>query len=106
MRKNVTVTKLRASSIGKLVGAIQGVWGFIAGIMISVFSLTDTNHTQQDVLDRLGIGASIAVFAFLLLPVVTFCIGWIQGVITAWIINLLLSGTGGIGLELEESVKK
>lgn len=67
---------------GIVLGALYGVLTLIAAPFIIIIELVR--------------GAGIGAFAAIILPVIYAVIGFIAGVITAWVYNLVAKWTGGI----------
>jgi hypothetical protein len=101
--KKVTITKLNVSSVGRFVGVYQAIVGFIVGLILSLGSIADVFSASDNLLRDLGITTAIAVFAVILFPIFGFIVGWVQGVITAFILNIIFAEANGLEIEIKES---
>jgi membrane associated rhomboid family serine protease len=95
----VTITKINAISLGKIIAIVYGVLGLIFGLFGVLFLLSQflAPITTMEII-------SISM-VFLLMPVMNIIIGFIAGVVIALIFNFMSRYTGGLELEIEEIVK-
>ena len=101
--QKLTVHRVGVSSLGKLIGAWQAIIGLVIGVFGAV--VTNVNIFEENDFGLLaGIGIAILVVLgwLIVYPLLMFVIGWIQGVILGLIFNLVVSGSGGLSLEVEE----
>lgn len=105
--KELTIQKVGVSSFGKLIGtwfAFVGlIFGFI-GAVSSVVAIVSNNDLSvlQDVLYSI-----LALFVgVILVPMLWFVIGWLQGALVSVIFNVVVSGSGGLTIEVEEKAIK
>mgnify|MGYP001619999951 CR=1 FL=1 len=80
-------------SSGKICGIIGAIVGFIVGVFFSIFSILGL-ATNQDTSSLFGL--IFGVSAIILLPIFYGILGFLQGVIGAWIYNVLAKRVGGI----------
>lgn len=100
--KKVTVTKFNVSSFGRVVGAYQAIVGLIVGLMLSLSTATNQLSVSDNLLRDLGISAAVAAFAVVIFPIVGFVVGWIQGAITAFVLNVIFAEANGLELEIDD----
>lgn len=106
--KTLTVKRVGVTSLGKLVGVWAAVIGLIVGVIAAITS-TVSVMTANDYSILAGIGISIAIIIgwIVVYPLVMFLIGWVQGAIVAIVFNIVVSGSGGLELNVnEEDVKE
>ena len=87
------VERIDAMSLGKIFAGIYALFGLVTGVFVSLFGSIAT-----------GAGASIAglgLLAVVVLPLLYGLLGFIGGIITAWIYNLIAKKFGGIKIELK-----
>lgn len=83
-------------SAGKMLGLLYGVIGLIGGGIITLFSFFGSAFSNDG-------GSSSIIFgigAIILLPLVYGGLGFIGGLISGWIYNLVARIAGGIQIEL------
>ena len=102
--QKLTVRKVGVTSLGKLVG----VWQAIIGLVIGVFGtvVTTVNLFEENtygLFTRIGVAFLVALGWLVVYPLVMFLIGWIQGAILGVIFNIVVSGSGGLSLDVEEA---
>jgi hypothetical protein len=94
-KKKHHIKKFKPFSVGKTFGIIYFAFGFIAGIFISLNSYFGWQVWKDPTLEILGRYSIIA------LPIVYGLSGFIAGILTAWIYNLVAKHFGGIEIEVD-----
>lgn len=92
------VKRVGVLSCGKIMGCIYAVLGLIGGGFVSMFSLVGGLAGGSDV------GAAAMLFgvgSIIFFPILYGVIGFIGGIISSALYNLLASSIGGIEIELE-----
>lgn len=92
------VKRLDVISVANISGILYAIMGLFGGLMLAFVSMFDAAFAGE--YDPLGFG--LGFFSILILPIVYGAIGWVSGVITAALYNLLARWTGGIKVELEQ----
>lgn len=106
--KNITVTKVGILSIGKLFGTVNLILGLAAGIIVAIagtVSYLATNNPGTFFEGLLG-SLAIIVGAVILYPLVMFALGWLYGVLGAFIFNVVVGVSGGVQLTVTEEKTK
>jgi len=92
-----------------MMGAINGVIGLIAGVLITIASAAImsiiSSYTPTGV-DLTGFGVLFGLAAIIIMPIAGFIGGLIQGLIIAVIYNVLAPRIGGIKLRFEEASER
>jgi len=98
-----TIKAVPAVPFATMYGAISGIIGLIAGIIMAISwaSIMSMIPTTADV-DLTGLGVIFGVGAIIVMPIAGFIGGFIQGLIMAVIYNFLAPRIGGIKLRFEE----
>ncbi len=104
--KTITINRLNVSSVAKVVGFYQAVIGFVVGLVVTIGSAARIFSESSGFLQAFGISAAVAGFAVLLFPLVAFVIGWVQGVVLAFILNVVFKESKGLEIEVEEAPLK
>ena len=96
-----TVKKINVATFATMLGAISGMAGFIAGLIIALLSSEIIslipNLTERTVILDVLLGES----AIIIFPIIAFIGGFIEGLIIAVIYNYLAPRIGGIKLSFE-----
>jgi hypothetical protein len=98
--KEVTITKVGVSSLGRLLGFANAIISLIVGIIAAVVStvsvIANNDYSVfQDILVALGI-----TFGYvLLLPLIAFGIGWLYGAVIALVWNVFLGAAQGLDIQ-------
>lgn len=101
---NITVTKVGVLSIGKLVGTVNLIVALAIGIIAA--TVGTVTYLSSGIADGFfeGLFASFAIIVFgvLLYPALLFALGWLYGVVFAFIFNVVVGVSGGIELSVTE----
>ena len=96
-----TIKKINVATFATMLGAISGMTGFIAGLIITVLSSEISSLlpslTERTVILDVLLGES----AIIIFPIIAFIGGFIEGLIIAVIYNYLAPRIGGIKLSFE-----
>jgi hypothetical protein len=95
----VTITKLGVGSVGRVVGVYQAIVGLVIGVLVTINVRANTCQSSTNLLHDLGISAGVAAFSIILFPLVGFVVGWVEGVVVAFILNVIFAEAGGIEYE-------
>lgn len=98
----VHVNKIGINSLGKVVGFTQAIIMLVYGLLISLAATAGVLGSENSWLEKLGISLGFAVFAVVLLPLIGFVLGWVQGIIAAAVLNIVFTESKGLELEIEE----
>ncbi len=99
MNLSTRILKLRrlgVLSVGLMMGVVYGLFGLIAGLIITLISVTISGAFDQS-----GFGFLFGVGSIIFLPIFYGILGFIGGLIFALIYNLAATFTGGIEMEFE-----
>lgn len=100
--KTITINKLRVGSFAKVVGITQAVFGFVYGLVLSIGVASEAITADTSFVQGLGISVFVVGLSVLLLPLVAFVIGWIQGAVTALILNFVFAESNGLDVVIED----
>jgi Transmembrane domain of unknown function (DUF3566) len=99
-----TLRRIEPLSAGKVVAMVDGFIGLIAGIIFALFALMGMSIGAMAQSENSGMpaffGAFFGVGAVIILPLLYACMGFIVGLISAAIYNLVAGWVGGIQVEL------
>jgi hypothetical protein len=86
-------------------GKILGVMGFILGLLMGLFTIVVSMATSAYFGDYFGDSSIMSVMfgvgSILVMPFLYGIIGFLQGLVGAWLYNLIAKFLGGIRLELQ-----
>ena len=97
-----TLKRIGPMSCGKVGGVLYGVMGLILGVLFALFSLLGAGAAamQSEQAGGALFGALFGVGAVVLMPIFYGVLGFVSGVVTAWIYNVIAGRFGGIELEI------
>ena len=91
------IRKITPLSAGKLLGALYAVLGLIAGAIFLIASVIGVAAGGQNAVGGLVMGG----LGILLMPLLYGAMGFVGGVVAAFLYNVGASIVGGIELEIE-----
>lgn len=92
-------------SCGKVLGVLYALLGLLIGLPIALFSLIGAivgMGSPQSGSDGLIFGTLFGVGAVIFLPIFYGIIGFVGGLISAFLYNLIARLVGGVELEVEQ----
>jgi len=92
------VKRLGVLSVANISGILYAIFGLIAGLFAAFFSTLAASFGGYDSFGIFGMGFA----GIIVLPIMYGVIGWIGGLISAALYNLVARWTGGIQVELEQ----
>lgn len=97
MAKNkIKIKKIDAMSVGKIMGLLYAIIGFIIGAFFSLFAVLRSMAPGEGI-----VNAMFGILAIVFLPLFYGVLGFVGGIITAWLYNVLAGSIGGVILEIE-----
>ena len=98
------VHKVGIGSLGRLIGTWFSIIGLAVGLISAIVSVVNIfANNSYSLLGGIGISILVILGWLLVYPVVMFLVGWVQGAILAIIFNVVVSGSGGLSVHLEET---
>jgi hypothetical protein len=96
------IRRVKPLSLGKMLGAIYGTIGMIAGLIISLVSVLGFAIGSVAAPDQLGnmVGLLFGVGAVVFIPLVYGALGFVGGLIAALIYNWVARVVGGVEIEV------
>lgn len=103
MGKQIRITEVGISSLGKLVGTVNAIValavGVVASIVTTVGVISNNNYsTLTDILVSIG----IVLVGVIVYPLLAFLVGWVYGALIAFVWNVILGVSGGLKIMTEE----
>lgn len=98
MNTKIVVRRFGVLSVAKIMGVLYALIGLIVGAFISLFALVGAAFLSSNS----GMGGGSVLFgvgAIILLPILYGVMGFIGGIITAALYNLLAGMIGGVEIE-------
>lgn len=103
MAKKVNITRLKTTSVAKLVGTLNAIILLAIGI---VFAITATvaviSNNDFTILEDILASFAIVMVGMVVYPLVGFAFGWLYGALIGLIWNAVLGTAGGLEIETEE----
>jgi len=102
---NITVTKVGVLSIGKLIGTVNLIVGLAVGLIAAVAG-TVAYFSAGEYAFFEGLLGSLAIIltAVVLYPLVMFALGWLYGILVAFIFNVVIGVSGGVELTVRNDL--
>lgn len=104
---NITVTKVGVLSIGKLIGTVNLIVGLAVGVIAAIAgTVTYLGAGSYGFFEGLLGVLAIILAAIVLYPLVLFALGWLYGVLVAFIFNVVVGVSGGVDLTISDDKAK
>lgn len=98
MGKKIKIKKIGILSLAKISALLYAIMGLIVGVFMALISLIGAAFSQSTT----GMfGMLFGVGAIILLPIFYGAMGFVMGVVTAWLYNIIANWIGGLELEFE-----
>ncbi len=99
----MVIRKVGAMSLGKVLGVLYAFMGLLVGAVVSLGAMVGSMiGTHGGESSGAFLGVFFGVAAIVALPLFYGAMGFIGGLVTAAIYNVIVSITGGLELELTE----
>jgi len=95
----VVIKKIDPFTVGKVFGVMYGILGLLFGAIFSCISLIG-GAAASDVMGDAAVGILFGVGAIITMPILYAVMGFIVGIISSVIYNLVAGWIGGIEMEL------
>ena len=92
----ITIKRVGVVSVGKILGLLYALMGLIVGIIVSSISLIGGAFVEE-----VSVSSIFGIGAILYFPIMYGIMGFISGVIMAFLYNLTAGWIGGIEVETE-----
>jgi hypothetical protein len=99
---SLVIKKIVPLSVGKLMGALYGFFGLLAGAGFSLLSLISGSLFESK---TNGLFAVLGVASIVVLPLLYGAMGFIGGIIGASFYNFIAKFVGGVEIETESAVQ-
>ncbi len=97
-QKKIIIKKIGVLSLAKIFGILYVLLGLIVGAFMSLFALIGFATSNP----KAGIfGALFGIGAIILLPIFYGVLGFVSGIISAALYNLIVKWVGGLEIETE-----
>ncbi|MFA6986729.1 MAG: hypothetical protein WC213_11040 [Arenimonas sp.] len=101
----MVIKSMGVVSLAKLMGLLYAALGFLIGALFALFSLLGGGALLAAGGDEAGLGmgmmAGLGLFAIVLFPVFYGVLGFVSGLICAFLFNLTAKFTGGLEIEVQ-----
>jgi len=95
--KTSSIKRFGVLSVGRAFGIMYGLMGLILGAILSVLSLIVSVLSGQSLI----LNPLVGVWSIVLLPLFYGIVGFLMGLLTAWLYNISARWVGGIVVELK-----
>ena len=105
--QRLVVHKVGVGSLAKLYGVWASIIGLVAGVIAAVATTVSLfQNNDFSVLTGVGVAVGVSLGWILVYPFIMYLLGWLQGAVIALVFNMVISGSGGLSVEVEEVSKK
>jgi len=101
--KKLTVTGIKATTIGALQGTLFALIGLVTAITFALSSFVDFVDSTDSLLRGLTFGLANGILAIFVVPLVYFAIGWVIGALQGVVLNALVNLSGGVTVMVRSS---
>jgi hypothetical protein len=101
-QSNKRVVQIKASTLATFMGTFAAIWGLGVAILYSLNTTVEVAAQTNSVLSGLAFGLATGAISIIVLPLIYFGIGWVVGIVTGWVYNVVLGASGGIVFNLED----
>ncbi len=102
--QRLVVHKVGVGSLAKLVGVWFAIVGLVLGVISAVVSAVSVfANNSYSLLGGIAVAILVVLGWVLVYPVVMYLVGWVQGAILAVVFNVVISGSGGLSVHVEET---
>lgn len=99
----MTLKRIGVLSCGKITGALYALLGLIFGAILSLLSLVGAMAGLASGEDEAVFGLFFGVGAIVFVPIFYGLLGFLGGLLTAFLYNIVAGFTGGLELQLEQT---
>lgn len=96
------VTRVQATSWATFQGSFASIIGLGVAILHSLDSVARMAEATDSVLRGMAFGLATGIVSIIVLPMIYFALGWLLGLVQAWVFNTVLGVAGGIVLQVED----
>jgi hypothetical protein len=93
-------------SVGKIQAVIGTIAGFILGIFMASYAFIANDIIQKSGADSNGFVVGMGIGSVIIFPIVCTIMGFVSGIILAFLYNKIAEKIGGIEIELAEPKEK
>lgn len=102
--KRITVKHIGIMSFANLIGTWNAILGVFLGVAIAISgSITVVNSGDYGVIGNILLVVGVIVGSIILVPLFAYVVGWLYGAVIALVANLVVTTSGGVELDIEES---
>lgn len=96
----MTLKRITPISCGKTLGILYAMIGLVFGVLVSLFTVLGSAIGMAQGQQGAGLGALFGIGAVILMPLLYGCLGFVGGILGAFLYNLTAGFSGGIELDL------
>lgn len=89
------IKRIEVMPLAKIYTVFMAIFGVVIGIFYAIIGVIYGASAGS-----LGLGAGLGVLAIIVMPIIYGLLGFISGVIGAWMYNLLAGWLGGVKIDL------
>lgn len=98
----MTIQSVGVMSVARIAAAIYGIFGLIAGVLFSLATVAGFGLSEEVSRQAAWMGPLFGLGAIIAMPVLYFVLGFLGGLIGAWVFNNAAAAMGGLEIVVEE----
>ena len=101
--KELTVKKVEAVSIAKLVGALNGIIGVVIGTISAIVAIIGVvSNNDYGIMQDFLISIGILLSGIIVYPIIAYALGWVYGWLIGSVFNVVAGVSDGVSIIAEE----
>lgn len=95
------IIRIKISTWATFQGSFAAILGLAIAILHSLESVVLMAEETNSVVRGMAFGLATGIVSIIVLPIIYFAVGWLIGIVQAWIFNTVLGISGGITIETD-----
>lgn len=100
--ENKRIVHVNAMTVATFQGVFAAVIGLGVAVLHSLKATVNVAQSTDSVLTGMAFGLAAGVVSIIVVPLLYFALGWVVGLVQGWLYNVVLGGSGGVVVQLED----
>ncbi len=101
-KSSLKIVGVKPSTVAMYQGVFMSVLGFAVAVLHTMSKTFALAAATDSVFKGLTFGLAVGIVSIVVVPLIYFGIGWLVGYLNGWIINAVMSSSGGIEVDVEK----
>lgn len=103
MANTINIEHVGVSSIGRLIGTVNLIVGIVVGLLAAIVGIVNyVAYYSNGIVADIFVSIGILLVGVIIYPLFLFGLGWLYGVLVAFIFNVVIGVSGGVELTVAE----